>query len=345
MKKKATEQKREIDILSSFKSIDADNMKVTGVIGSDDSVDRYGDRINPKGWDLENFKKNPVIMLQHNYQQFPIGIATNVKRKENSLVFDIQFSKTLALAKEAFDLVKERIMRAWSVGFLVKEWATSGSEYTIDKMELLELSLVAIPANPNALLNGLDDNKRAMLKSFDLLLKSLEDKPSEEETAENKGDEEVDPLEEKDKKDEEPVETSEEGEETDEEKKGCDCKGDKGAKPSEEASTEANADEAESTDQASDSEPEKEAEPITEEKILESLVQSDKLKNLIEAEVKKGIEAELSSQIKNIKSDEDDANDSQLLLLTAISKELKVTDKGAGKALKALNELLSIKKE
>lgn len=309
-------QKKSIELLSTFKSIDVDEMKVTGVVGSDDSVDRYGDKINPKGWDLENFKKNPVIMLNHDYHQFPIGKATNVKRKENSLVFDIQFSKTLALAKDAFNLVKEGIMKAWSVGFLVKEWAKSGGEYTIDKMELLELSLVGIPANPNALLNGLKANQKEMVKSFNLLLKSLEDKPEEEEKAENEASDEVAPLEETEK------ESGGEGET------------DRGEAKEEETAEEKPIKEIEEV-----------SEEVSEEKILEKLLQSDKLKNLIEDEVQKGIDAQLGSHIQNIKSDEEDANDPQLLLLTAISKELKVTDKGAGKALKALNELLTSKKE
>lgn len=334
MQKKEINQKREIDILSSFKSIDADNMKVFGVVGSDDSVDRYGDRINPKGWDLENFKKNPVIMLNHDYHQFPIGKAINVRRKDNALVFDIQFSKTLELAKQAFGLVKEGIMKAWSVGFLVKEWAKSGGEYTIDKMELLELSLVAIPANPNALLNNLDDNQRKMVKSFDLLLKSLENEPKQEEKAENDASDEVAPLEETEKNNEEAVETNEpKGDEKNEKESA------KEEKPVEE-------NEGKDTSNEGETKSKEEIDEVIEEKIFEKIVQSDRLKNLIEAEVQKGIEAKLGSQIKAIQSDEDKANDPQLQLLTAISKELKVTDKGAGKALKALNELLSnIKKE
>ncbi len=37
------------------------------VIASDETVDRYGDIIDQKGWDLTNFKKNPMILVDHFY--------------------------------------------------------------------------------------------------------------------------------------------------------------------------------------------------------------------------------------------------------------------------------------
>jgi uncharacterized protein len=140
-----------IEFLATFKSIDAENQIIEGVVGSDDSVDRHGDRINPKGWDLKNYKKSPVILINHDYQSMPVGKAINVRVENNQLLFDIEFSKTYDVAIKAFNLIKEGIWKAWSVGFLVKEWARTGEDYTINKAELLELSLVTVPANPNAL--------------------------------------------------------------------------------------------------------------------------------------------------------------------------------------------------
>ena len=37
---------------------------------SDGSLDRHGTRINPKGWDLTNFKKNPIALFGHD-SRFP----------------------------------------------------------------------------------------------------------------------------------------------------------------------------------------------------------------------------------------------------------------------------------
>lgn len=322
MKKDEKIEQKSLELLSSFKKIDIDEMKVFGVVGSDDSIDRHGDRINPAGWDLENFKKNPVIMLNHNYQQFPIGKAINVRRSKNSLLFDIQFSKTLPLAREAFNLIKEGIMKAWSVGFLVLEWAKSGSEFTIDKMELLELSLVGLPANPNALLNSLNKDQRKMVKAFNLLLKSLEESTKEEEKAENEPDKEleapdVEEKSEQEKEKEEAIEPELEEEEIEETKE-------------------------EIAEEITEETP---TEQAVEEKLLEKLLQSNELKNLIDNAVKEAVIKQLGQEVKAIESDEEEANNPQLLLLNSIREELQKANKDTGKTLKAFNELLSSSKK
>ncbi len=54
-------------------------------IASDDTQDRYGDRITVdgkigktvfgEGWKLANFERNPVFMPFHDYGQLPLGVA------------------------------------------------------------------------------------------------------------------------------------------------------------------------------------------------------------------------------------------------------------------------------
>lgn len=182
------------EFVTTFKSIDADNQIVSGVVGSDDSVDRHGDRINPKGWDLKNYKKSPVILLNHDYGSMPVGKAIDVRIEDNKLVFDIEFSKTYDVAIQAFNLIKEGIWKAWSVGFLVKEWARSGEDYTINKAELLELSLVTVPANPNAL----TPKQLGMVEAFTKAVeetKPPESKPAEEIVEDKPAEEVVEPVE------------------------------------------------------------------------------------------------------------------------------------------------------
>lgn len=144
-------EKRFINVSAEYKSIDEDAMVIRDVVGSSGAMDRHGDRVNPDGWDLANFKKNPVIFVNHDSRGLPIGKAINVRMKNGQLLFDIQFSKTLPKAQEVWGLVKEKIMQAWSVGFIVLEWGKAGGDYSIEKQELLELSIVGIPANPEAM--------------------------------------------------------------------------------------------------------------------------------------------------------------------------------------------------
>jgi HK97 family phage prohead protease len=152
MKKDETQnQLKNLSLVMDFKSIDKKSRVIRGVIGTTGNLDRHGDTVNPDGWMLDNFLKNPVIFVNHNSWNLPIAKAINVEKVENGLVFDIQFSKTLPQANEVWGLVEEKIMQAWSVGFIVLDFGRPGDEYTIMKQELLELSIVGLPANPDAM--------------------------------------------------------------------------------------------------------------------------------------------------------------------------------------------------
>lgn len=150
-KEQLNDQVKNMSLVLEVKSLDKKNRIIRGVVGTTGNLDRHGDTVNPDGWILENFLKNPVIFVNHNSWSLPIGKAINVEKVENGLIFDIQFSKTLPKATEVWGLVEEGIMKAWSVGFIVLDWGRPGDEYTIMKQELLELSIVGLPANPDAM--------------------------------------------------------------------------------------------------------------------------------------------------------------------------------------------------
>jgi|SRR5215207_9350073 len=124
---------------------------------SDDSVDRYGDIIDVKGWDLTDFKKNPIALFGHN-SNFPIGHWRNVRVEKGKLLGRLELVARGISERidEIIALVEAGVLRAVSVGFRPlkaeaidekEPWA--GLRFT--KSELLECSLVSIPANPNAL--------------------------------------------------------------------------------------------------------------------------------------------------------------------------------------------------
>jgi len=122
-------------------------------IASTELEDRHGEVIKQDGWDLKLFKDNPVILASHQYQDFPIGKATSIRVKDNKLIFKAVFSEKTEKAKEAFNLIKEGILNAFSVGFIPKEWDKKKSN-VITKAELMEISVVSIPANPQAVVTA-----------------------------------------------------------------------------------------------------------------------------------------------------------------------------------------------
>lgn len=120
---------------------------------SDGTLDRHGTRINPKGWDLASFKRNPIALFGHS-GGFPIGRWENVRVDANKLVGKLTLAAegTSDRIDELRKLVEQGILRAVSVGFSVIEWGSPGkSEYDIEKQSLHEVSLVSVGSNTNAL--------------------------------------------------------------------------------------------------------------------------------------------------------------------------------------------------
>jgi HK97 family phage prohead protease len=121
---------------------------------SDESVDRTGDVIKIDAWQLEDFKKNPVALYQHNNDN-PIGTWENIRSIGKKLI------GTLKLAAEGTSpeidtirsLISQKIIKAVSVGFIPLEYTEVEKtfSYIYTKVQLLECSLVSVPANQNAL--------------------------------------------------------------------------------------------------------------------------------------------------------------------------------------------------
>lgn len=124
---------------------------------SDATVDSYGDIVEPDGWDLKRFRKNPIALFGHS-SAFPIGRWADVRVEDGKLKGRLEMAKagTSYRLDELRRLIEQGILRAVSVGFrpikaepISPEKPYAGMRYL--KQELLETSLVSVPANPAAL--------------------------------------------------------------------------------------------------------------------------------------------------------------------------------------------------
>lgn len=165
-----------------LKAVDSESMIVRGVVGSTGSIDRHGESINPMGWKLENYLKNPVVLWGHDYRALPIGKAIKVWIEKGQLMFDIQLSKTLEEAKKVWGLIQEEIVRSVSVGFIPLKLDETG-EYTWAEQELLELSFVTVPANPEALTPEQKSLLSNVEELFKLKAKELKDEKTDDQPA------------------------------------------------------------------------------------------------------------------------------------------------------------------
>lgn len=171
--------------------IDEKNLIIAGVIGSTGVIDRHGESINPMGWKLENFMKEPVILYGHDYSSFPVGKALKVYIEDNKLKFNIQFAPTEE-GKKTFQLIQGGFLNTTSAGLIPLKWGVSGQDpYSIMEQELLELSIVPVPANPEALIQNALDPLTVAFKELEKMLKVAEEKALKEKEEKEKAEKEL----------------------------------------------------------------------------------------------------------------------------------------------------------
>jgi HK97 family phage prohead protease len=121
---------------------------------SDGSIDRLSTVLEPDGWQLANFRANPIALLNHNPDAI-IGSWENIRVEGKALKarFAPAEQGTSPRIDEIRSLVRQKILRAASVGFRILSTPREGERGIViyPKNELLEASLVSVPANPGAL--------------------------------------------------------------------------------------------------------------------------------------------------------------------------------------------------
>jgi HK97 family phage prohead protease len=132
--------------------------EIVGMITTN-TVDRYGEVVEPSGALLESYRKNPVVLLNHITWGLPIGKNLWIKSDGNGLLAKTRFADT-GEGLDTFRLYDEGFMKAWSIGFLPMKWEDGGTgagfRRRFTQWELLEYSAVTVPANPDAVSRALD---------------------------------------------------------------------------------------------------------------------------------------------------------------------------------------------
>ena len=128
--------------------------RTLGAYASTNDMDRDGEVITPEAWrkTIQQFESVPLIWA-HDYRIPPIGRATAFEIDGRGLKFRAEFADT-EFANEIWGLYRDKYLNSFSVGFIPKQ-ATEGQQRhepnrTFTETELLEVSAVAVPANPFA---------------------------------------------------------------------------------------------------------------------------------------------------------------------------------------------------
>lgn len=149
---------------------------------SDSSEDRYGSVIDARGWDTSHFERaGGPILFAHDYSAPPVAKTLKVTKTDRGLFLTVQFAITQSeRAAEIYRLVRDGFLSGISVGFLplktekfsastVPSHLAENVKYV--RQELLEASVVGVPANrfslAKAVADGrLSDRTAACIRSF-----------------------------------------------------------------------------------------------------------------------------------------------------------------------------------
>jgi HK97 family phage prohead protease len=142
-------------------------------------LDRGRDIIEVDAWELDNYKNNPVILFNHGMDPMlggtPIGKAVEVKPTDKGLYVKVELSNVDdPIINRIRGLVKERILRAFSVGFEPKEMSPDEDDKSINRIkraELFEVSVVGVPMNQDSLFEV--SGKTLKRKSLNMLKRDI----------------------------------------------------------------------------------------------------------------------------------------------------------------------------
>ncbi len=137
---------------------------------TDATVDRYGDVITAKGVKLDKYKANPIVLAFHNSWWYPVGSCIKVwydKESDSIKGWILFYDKNIddsGFSETTFKFVSTGAVKTGSIGFIPvpgkvrrpseQEKAEMGMGewgYIYDEIELLEYSIVPLPANPSAM--------------------------------------------------------------------------------------------------------------------------------------------------------------------------------------------------
>ena len=144
--------------------------------------DRYDDVVEPQAFEKsirESYKNNPVILFQHK-SDHPIGRATVMYIDHKGLYIEADIYD-----KDVAPKIREKILLGFSIGFIPKEmefrdengkllnvatdniWA-AGVKRIIKEVDLVEISVVSVPANPETLFTAEKSIKNYFAKNYNV---------------------------------------------------------------------------------------------------------------------------------------------------------------------------------
>jgi len=129
---------------------DEDFVHIEGLASTFGNIDRDGDIIAKGAFTNTLTKRKPKLLNQHRMDQ-PIGVIDSAFETEEGLLIKARMPKDNSMVKDMLPLLKMGALGDFSIGFnTVDADTTPDGNRIIKEVDLWEVSIVTIPANPEA---------------------------------------------------------------------------------------------------------------------------------------------------------------------------------------------------
>ncbi len=122
-----------------------------------EDLNSYGFWIKLSGLKLDRFKKNPVLLYDHDSSRPAVGKINNLHVEKGQLVGEVEFDEGDELGGELKRKYEKRYMSGFSIGVYPLKFSEAKEDLkpgqtlaTVTEAELFEISAVNLPSNQNA---------------------------------------------------------------------------------------------------------------------------------------------------------------------------------------------------
>ncbi len=117
---------------------------------SDETLNSYGGVILTSGINIARFQRNPIMLYMHDRDKGVIGRWENITKEGDKLTAVAVFDDATELGAKVKHQVESGFLRSASIGIENCKCKTINGISTIVECDLIEISIVDVPANENA---------------------------------------------------------------------------------------------------------------------------------------------------------------------------------------------------
>ena len=117
---------------------------------SDETLNSYDSVVLTSGINIARFQRNPIMLYMHDRNKGVIGRWENITKEGDKLTAEAVFDDGTELGAKVRHQVESGFLRSASIGIENCKCETINGVQAIVECDLIEISIVDVPANENA---------------------------------------------------------------------------------------------------------------------------------------------------------------------------------------------------